>query len=164
MLVGDAKAFYFPPHTAYATVFNAQPLDEMIHQGLSPEAILERLHKEGITHLWFDWYEIRRLARTYGFPASLSAELLQRHRDNQPPSLPILRDLEALGMTIAGQLEMPSATTAPTSAPTSGPATGPTSAATSTPTSGPTPRSLITIYALPNVPQEGATSAASAPP
>ncbi len=78
MLVGDAKVFYFPHRTAYATVFNAQTLDEMIRQGLSPAAILARLREDGITHLWFDWYEIRRLAMTYGFPASLSAELLDR--------------------------------------------------------------------------------------
>jgi hypothetical protein len=164
LLVGDAKAFYFPHRTAYATVFNAQPLDEMVRQGLSPAAILERLRKDGITHLWFDWFEIHRLARTYGFPASLSAELLQRDRDDQRPSLPIVRDLEALGMTAVGQIEPSPLTTAPATAPTSVPATGPTSAATSTPASGPASGPLITIYALPDLSQAGATSEASAPP
>jgi 4-amino-4-deoxy-L-arabinose transferase-like glycosyltransferase len=169
LLVGDAKGFYFPSHIAYATAFNAQPLDEMIRQGLSPAAILAQLHRDGITHLWFDWFEIRRLATTYGFPASLSAELPQRWRDDRPPSLPILRELQALGMTVAGQIELPSAATAPASAPASEPATKPAHAVKPAPpaksahttkpapatASAPTSRPawpVVTIYALPKPP------------
>jgi hypothetical protein len=175
LLIGEARAFYFPPHTAYATVFNAQPLDEMIRQGLSPAAILAQLRRDGITHLWFNWSEISRLAVTYGFPASLSAELLDRWRDGRPPSLPILRQLQALGMTVAEQIEIPSPATAPASAPASAPATTPAHAAKAAQATKPAPPAksahatkpapatasaptsqpawpVITIYALPKPP------------
>ncbi|MCJ7544141.1 MAG: glycosyltransferase family 39 protein [Phycisphaerae bacterium] len=144
LLVGDAKVFYFPANTAYATVFNAQKLDELIRAGLGAREIVARLRGEGITHLWFDWYEIQRLALTYGFPASLSSELLERARTGEAPSLPIIRELEAVGMTRAEEIELPPAT-----APASAPATAP-----SEPTTAPAPWPLVTIYALPAAPVE----------
>lgn len=142
LLVGDAKAFYFPPNTVYATAFNAQKLDELIRAGLGPSQIVARLRGEGITHLWFDWYEIQRLAMTYGFPASLSAELLERARGGEPPSLPIIRELAAVGMTRTEEIELPPAT-----APASAPATAP-----SAPSTAPVPWPVVTIYALPAAP------------
>jgi hypothetical protein len=147
----------------------------MIRQGLSPAAILAQLRRDGITHLWFNWSEISRLAVTYGFPASLSAELLDRWRDGRPPSLPILRQLQALGMTVAEQIEIPSPATAPASAPASAPATTPAHAAKAAQATKPAPPAksahatkpapatasaptsqpawpVITIYALPKPP------------
>jgi len=75
MLVGEATAFYFPPGTVYATVFDVHPLAQMIEAGLSREEIIQRLRSKGITHIRVSFSEISRLSATYGFPASLSRDL-----------------------------------------------------------------------------------------
>jgi hypothetical protein len=164
LLVGDAKLFYYPPGTAYATVFDPQLLDGMIGRGLSAREILEQLRSRGITHLWFDWGEIRRLAQTYGFPASLSAGLVDRANRGLPPGLEIIDRLSALGMTVAGEVRLPVAT--PASAPTtsSAPASAlaVATAPTTLPTTGPGRWPIATIYALPPLPQ--ATSQAQSRP
>ena len=155
LLVGDAKAFYFPPGSDYATVFNAQPLDEMIRANLTASEMLARLREMKVTHLWFDWAEITRLAGTYGFPASLSGELVERLRQDQPPSLEVIRELEALGMTQAATVEFPTSASAPASAPPSAPAEGPATA--------PAPWPLATVYALPSPRADQPASAANSP-
>lgn len=97
MLVGDAKLFYFPSGTVATTAFDPHPLEEWIDQGLSSPEILRRLKAMGVTHLWFNWIEIRRLANSYGFPASLSVQACQNMRAGLRPTLPILTSLENLG-------------------------------------------------------------------
>ncbi len=174
MLVGESKAFYFPPSARYAVVFNAQPLDELARADLTGEEMLARLKEMGVTHLWFDWAEIIRLAGTYGFPSSLSAELVERFRDGRQPSLEIIRWLEAAGMTQVAEIEFPPPTTAPATAPASapatapasGPATAPASAPTTAPATAPTTAPsrwpLVTVYALPPAPSDAAATAPAA--
>jgi hypothetical protein len=99
MLVGEARGFYYPPGTIYATAFDAQPLAAMIDDGLSPSQIMERLRQMGVTHIWVNWGEIWRLAGTYGFPRSLSAELYDRWQSGRPPGLKIFDQLGELGLS-----------------------------------------------------------------
>jgi hypothetical protein len=102
LLVGNATAFYFPPDSVYATAFDDQLLDQFIRHGLSVQDILSRLKGLGITHIYVDWSEIFRLASTYGFPASLSEDLLACQAGKAQPRLKILDQLRGLGM-----LELP---------------------------------------------------------
>ena len=107
LLVGDAKAFYFPPGTLYATAFDTHPLAAMIERGKTPGEIIDALGAMGVTHLWFDWPEIRRLATTYGYPPALSADLLLRPAGGQPPRLDILDAMSAGGLTISRHITPP---------------------------------------------------------
>jgi hypothetical protein len=120
LLIGDAKAFYFPPGTIYATAFDAHPLAEMIDRGLTPEQVLAELRGRGVTHLWVDWFEIGRLARTYGYPASLGAEVHRRWEAKEPPGLEILERLKALGLREI-DLSPPASTSQAETAPTTRP-------------------------------------------
>jgi len=121
LLVGDAQGFYFPPGTIYATVFDAHPLAEMIDRGLTPKQVLAELRGRGVTHLWVNWSEIARLARTYGYPASLGAEVYRRWEAKQPPGLEILERMEALGLRRI-DVSPPAATSQAETAPATRPA------------------------------------------
>lgn len=107
LLIGEAEAFYFPPGTLYATVFDPHPLEGLLRQHLSPEETLRRLRSLGVTHLYFDWGEILRLAGSYGFPSDLSWGVIEARRQGRPPTLPILEQLQALGMKEALTLHEP---------------------------------------------------------
>jgi hypothetical protein len=144
MVVGDATAFYFPSGTVYATVFDAQPLARMVEDGLTPAEILARLRAMGVTHLWFNWPEIGRLAGTYGFPAALSRDLFLRARQGEPPGLPVLDELAACGMTVWKEIRPPAPASEPSSqasSPDSSPASAPAGRGAAWP--------VVTIYALP---------------
>lgn len=96
LLVGDAKAFYFPPGTLYATAFDVHPLAELLdsRRRLTPVQVRRELRKLGVTHVLVNWVEVRRLARTYGYPASLTGgpEVFRR-----------------LGLRVVEQMNRPSA-------------------------------------------------------
>jgi hypothetical protein len=146
MVVGDAKAFYFPPGTLYATAFDAQPLATMVEDARTGAEILSRLRAMGVTHLWFNWPEIGRLAGTYGFPAALSRDLFLRARKGEPPGLPVLDELAACGMTVWKEIrpeEPASQASSQASASTS--ASSPASASAGRGAAWPS----VTIYALP---------------
>ena len=96
MLVGDAKGFYFPSGTIYATVFDVHPLEEPPRNTTSDAQLLSELQKMGVTHLLFNWPEIRRLSYSYGFPAALSDGFLDLPRGEIPTSQ-ILQRLTAAG-------------------------------------------------------------------
>lgn len=107
LLIGEAKAFYFPADTVYATAFDSHPLAELIDSGNSPEEVLARLKQMGITHLWVEWLEINRLATTYGYPASLSEGLTGKFHEGSPPALPAIDALMNCGVTEYKTLPMP---------------------------------------------------------
>lgn len=138
LLIGDAKGFYFPPGTAYATAFDAHPLAEMIDRQLDPPEIISQLRARGITHIWMDWAETLRLAGTYGYPASLGLEVYWRRRHKHPAGLRVLDQLASAGMTVWKTLSLPTATTAPATQPA--------------------PWPWITIYALPSDPAPTTTA------
>jgi len=95
MLVGDAKAFYFPSNTIYATVFDVHPLAELGRNTTSDVQLLSKLRKMGVTHVLFNWREIRRLSYSYGFPAVLSDGFLDQQRWTVPTSQILQRLISA---------------------------------------------------------------------
>jgi len=121
LLIGDARGFYFPANTVYATAFDNHPLARLARQDRDPKQIVQELRGSGITHLWVDWNEILRLAATYGYPAELTGDLLVRAKANQPPQLDILEKLRPHGLKLlrhvvaTGRPDMP--TTAATTMP-----------------------------------------------
>jgi hypothetical protein len=94
MLLGEAKAFYFPPGTIYATVFDPHPLADLAKRDLPPAEAAKRLAEMGVTHVWVDWREVWRLANTYGFPSPLGEQVFACWRAGGPPKLPVLAGLE----------------------------------------------------------------------
>ena len=131
MLVGQARAFYFPPGTIYATVFDVHPLAEMLAGGPSAKQTLAGLRTLGVTHIWMDWLEISRLANTYGFPAPLTSDLLERIRSGGPVGT---TNLDRLGLRTVENLHRPGSTSRPATTPASRPADWP----------------YATLYALPS--------------
>jgi hypothetical protein len=76
MLVGDARAFLYPPGTVYATVFDTHPLHRILQETTDPPAVARRLAEMGVTHVLINWPEIERLTKSYGWPAEMSPDRL----------------------------------------------------------------------------------------
>lgn len=95
MLIGEGASFYYPPGTIYATAFDNHPLDELARLPLSDAELMARLGEMGVTHVLAVWPEISRLAKTYGYPASLSSDLYSRRLKGDRPGLAILDRLKA---------------------------------------------------------------------
>jgi 4-amino-4-deoxy-L-arabinose transferase-like glycosyltransferase len=91
-LIGEARAFYYPPDTLYATAFDTHPLDM---PDATPEEYRRRVRDLGVTHLFVNWFELRRLAATYGVTPTFTEGLYNRWQQGQPPSLPLLEALNA---------------------------------------------------------------------
>ncbi|MBI5725073.1 MAG: glycosyltransferase family 39 protein [Planctomycetes bacterium] len=107
LLIGDSNVYYFKPGTVYATVFDAQLLDEMIRKGHEPARIVEELRAMGITHIDANWIRIWWMARTYGFPASLSTELFDRSLAGENPGLKILDAMRPFGLEAVDEIPQP---------------------------------------------------------
>ena len=122
LLIGEARGFYFPPNTVYATAFDEHPLERLLRQNRSDEDLLRELRGRGITHIYVAWPEILRLAHTYGYPASLSADAVRRSRSNQPPSLDILDRLAQHGLKLHSHVIQTPQNKMPTTAATTLPA------------------------------------------
>jgi len=122
LLIGEARGFYFPPNTVYATAFDEHLLERLLRQSRSEEDILRELRGRGITHIYVAWPEILRLAHTYGYPASLSAGAVRRHQTNQPPSLDILDRLAQHGLKLHSHIVQTPQDKMPTTAATTLPA------------------------------------------
>jgi hypothetical protein len=99
LLIGEARAFYYPPGTLYATPFDAQEILDMLVPEAPPARRLQHLGQAGVTHILVNWQEIRRLALTYGYPGPLSTDALLAAATGEQPHLGILRRLEPLGLT-----------------------------------------------------------------
>jgi hypothetical protein len=93
MLIGDARAWLFPPGSIYATTFDRHPLAAWVDQGVEPEQIARRLGRSGVRYVWVNWAEIHRLAGTYGHAPELTPDNRAR-----PGSLPVLDALESHGL------------------------------------------------------------------
>jgi len=124
LLVGEATAFYFPHDTLYATAFDAHPLAELARQVADGRITLQeawrRLRERGVTHVWVNWGEIRRLALTYGYPTPLSEQVVgQTGRLLRPAHIPILTAMAREGFVLPGAKDIhlptdePGATTRP---------------------------------------------------
>jgi len=162
MLVGESRAFYAPPGTIYATGFDTHPLIQMAQEDVSAAEALARLRAMGVTRIWVDWYEILRLATTYGFDPPAGAEVVTARLEGAPPSLRILEELEGLGLRRVEDIRLDEPATRPATQSATRPATtaatNPASPATAAwapapaaTTSAPAPHTwpIVTIYALP---------------
>ncbi|MGC9454831.1 MAG: ArnT family glycosyltransferase [Phycisphaerae bacterium] len=94
LLVGDAAVFYRPIDTIYATVFDADQLVATVEGGV------DDLADRGVTHVLFNWAEISRLSRTYGYPAPVGPAVYQWGGGEQPPRLELLDRLKAQGLRL----------------------------------------------------------------
>jgi len=135
MLIGEAQGWYWPENTIYATAFDSHPLAEMIQQGKPTDEILRELRARGVSYLFVHWYEIWRLAKSYGYPEPLSGDLFERRRQGRPPGLAVLDELQALGMRRQFDLEPQFAAVLPWDA-----------------KRRPVPWPIATVYALPWAP------------
>lgn len=61
LLVGEARAALFRIPVVYATVFDVNPLEEALALSTTPAEVAENLRDLGITHVYYDWYELDRL-------------------------------------------------------------------------------------------------------
>lgn len=68
LLVGQAAVFYWQKPILYNTVFNRERI-ETLSSGKSSAEIHAELKRLGVTHLFVDWFEIRRYRQpgNYGF-------------------------------------------------------------------------------------------------
>jgi hypothetical protein len=86
LMVGEARAFFYPVNTVYSTAFDNHPLAELAESGKTPSEIRRQLRRRGITHILVDWLEVWRLAESYGYPAALVGDMLPRLRDGRRPA------------------------------------------------------------------------------
>jgi hypothetical protein len=75
LLVGQAAVFHVNHPILYNTVFNPETV-EVMASGRTPEEFRRVLHKEGVTHVYVDWKEIRRHRDPagYGFTDFVTAQ------------------------------------------------------------------------------------------
>ena len=66
LFVGEARAFYCPRDAWVGTVFDDAPLEVVLASGSVSEA-LAKMRAAGVTHVLFNWREVRRLSTTYSF-------------------------------------------------------------------------------------------------
>lgn len=78
LLVGESRPFYVERASDYCVVFNKNPWADAIRLAKSPADIVQWLRERKITHVLVHWMEIRRLARTYGFPPEINPLLFEQ--------------------------------------------------------------------------------------
>lgn len=74
LMIGDARPFYIQRPVDYWVVFNRHPLVGVLEGGATHEEAVQWLRDAGYTHVLVHWGEVRRLARTYGFPTCISPD------------------------------------------------------------------------------------------
>lgn len=89
-LLGEARAFYFTETVDYWTTFNHNPIYARLLRSNSQTgvgdantaddnaAFVQWLASRGYSHIYIDWSEVRRLARTYGSNPPMSDQELHR--------------------------------------------------------------------------------------
>lgn len=78
LMVGDARAFYYPPNVDYCVVFSRNPFAESVATAQTDEDIIRWLNEQHYRYLLVNRSEIRRLAHTYGFWPELGPALFDR--------------------------------------------------------------------------------------
>jgi hypothetical protein len=74
-LIGEARGFYVRDRRFHYTVaFNRDPWIAAAEAGATPAERVAWLRREGVTHVVFNWLEIERLRRTYGFSPIVTPE------------------------------------------------------------------------------------------
>lgn len=99
VMIGDARAFYFPTGSIYATTFDQHLLAKLEAEGLTGPQMIRRLREMGVTHVWVSWEELWRLSHTYGCDPVLTAGLFESWQSGEDrPRLSVLDDLEKAGL------------------------------------------------------------------
>jgi 4-amino-4-deoxy-L-arabinose transferase-like glycosyltransferase len=65
LLVGDAQTYYLQRPIVYSVVFNDGAIQALLAG--EPESARARMREAGITHVFVNWCEIRRLRETYAY-------------------------------------------------------------------------------------------------
>lgn len=73
-MIGSAQAFYVDRNLHYTAAFNRDPLVELAANGATAEQCVTWLEERGVTHVFIDRNEVRRLRDTYGFSPQVNEE------------------------------------------------------------------------------------------
>jgi len=77
-MIGDDRAFYFPPAARYATAFDEHPLADVLRRAATGEQLAAGLRREGVTHVYVAWSRLDRFAATIGLSDELDPARLRR--------------------------------------------------------------------------------------
>ncbi len=94
LMVGDATMFFRPADAVYATVFDAEMIVELLEGGV------EEMRDRDITHVLFNWSELRRLSATYGYPEPIGPTVFAWEGGDEPPDLELLDELQRQGLRL----------------------------------------------------------------
>ena len=131
MLVGESRAFYFPPETMYSVPPQWPPLARFVGLHTTPPKLAAALRQAGVTHVLVTWTEIDLIA---SWPRALAPERIVRLTDGWP--------------VLADRYWTPPAATSQPAAAGAASASAPTSAATAAATQP--ARRWFTLLAVPN--------------
>jgi len=67
LFLGEARTFYCRRDFVASTVFDLNPLEEMIAGCTTPEDLREAFRRAGVTHIYVDTFEVYRLQTTYRY-------------------------------------------------------------------------------------------------
>ncbi len=67
LFYGEARTLYCTADVIAPTVFDENPLDEMVRTAASPDEIRERLRELGVTHIYVNLEELHRFQWSYAF-------------------------------------------------------------------------------------------------
>ena len=77
LMIGDVRPFNFPSNTLYATVWDPDPLVQIVRRTRDSREIIRRLQEMGVTHIWIHWGEIDRVRKTYGWWDEINEPLIE---------------------------------------------------------------------------------------
>jgi len=67
LFLGEARTFYCRRDHLAATVFDDQPIEEVLTGAQTPQEVRDRFRRHGITHLYVDTRELARLQESYRY-------------------------------------------------------------------------------------------------
>lgn len=76
LYVGEARVFYAKSPVVWATAFDQHPLERIMSSVKSPAELAQALRRAGITHVFINGSEWRRLRQGYGYLAAIDDPLL----------------------------------------------------------------------------------------
>jgi 4-amino-4-deoxy-L-arabinose transferase-like glycosyltransferase len=78
LYVGEARLYYGRHEAVWATAFDPHPLTDWAREADSVERLLEKLSGEGVTHVYVNRPELRRLRAGYGYLRALNWEEIEQ--------------------------------------------------------------------------------------
>jgi hypothetical protein len=77
LYVGEARAYYAKHPVVWSTAFDQHPLTALSREAKSPEELLSALRTDGITHVYVNSAELKRLRNGYDSMMDANWELIQ---------------------------------------------------------------------------------------